>query len=74
MESLHQKLGPHAGLRDLVELGVQETPQYDPYEDELQDAKTFPIFDEEPDVTPEWGGQYVNAEKLLPRGDKMARC
>ena len=29
------------------------------------------MLDEEPEVTPEWGGdQYVNAEILLPRGDK----
>ena len=30
--SLYQKLGPHVKLRDLVELGVEDTPQYDPYE------------------------------------------
>ena len=57
----------------MVELGVEETPQYDPYEDELQNAGTFLILDEEPDVTPKWRNHYVNAEILLPRGDKMAR-
>ena len=31
------------------------------------------MLDEEPEVTPEWGDQYVNAEILLPRWDKMAR-
>ena len=31
------------------------------------------MLDEEPEVTPEWGDQYVNAEILLLRGDKMAR-
>ena len=39
MVSLHQKLGPHAELRDLVELGVEDTPQYDLYEDDLQNVK-----------------------------------
>ena len=51
MESLHWKLGPCDKLRELVDLGVEETPQYDPYEDELQNAETFPILDEEPEVT-----------------------
>ena len=73
MASLHQKLCPHADVIDLVELGVEETLQYDPYEDKLQNAKMFPMLDKEPEVTPEWGDQYVNAEILLPRGDKMAR-
>ena len=57
----------------MVNLGVEETPQYDSCDDESQNAETFPMLDEEPEVTPEWGDQYVNAEILLPRGDKMAR-
>ena len=59
-------------MRDLVGLGVEVTLQYNPYEDELQNAKMFPMLDKEPEVTPE-GGQYVNAEILLPRGDTTAR-
>ena len=55
MESLNQMLGPHAVLRDLVKLGVEETPQYESYEDKLQNAKTFLMLDEEPEGTPEWG-------------------
>ena len=31
------------------------------------------MLDEEPEVSPKWGDQYVNAQILLPRGDKMAR-
>ena len=31
------------------------------------------MLDEEPEVMLEWGDQFVNAEILLPRGDKMAR-
>ena len=73
MELLYQRLGPHAMMGDLVELGAEDTLQFDPYEDESQNAKTFPILDEEPEVTLKWGGQYVNAEILLPRRDKMAR-
>ena len=55
MESLHHKLGTGAELTDLVELGVEETLQYDPYKDELQNAKTFPMLDGELDVTPSGG-------------------
>ena len=41
MESLHQRLSPHAMVRDLVELAVEDTPQYYPYEDKSQNARTF---------------------------------
>ena len=43
MESLHEKLGPYAEVRDLVKQGVEDTPQYDPYENTSQTAKTCPI-------------------------------
>ena len=51
MELLHQRLGLH----DLVKLGAENMPQYDPYDDESQNADEFPILDEEPGVTSEWG-------------------
>ena len=73
MESLYQRFGHYAVVRDLVELGVEDTPQFDQYEDEFQNAKTFPMLDEEPEVTHKCGNQYVNADILLPRGDRMAR-
>ena len=52
MESLHQAMGPHMRLRDLVNLGVEETPQIDPYEIKSQNAETFPVMDEEPRKNP----------------------
>ena len=73
MESLHHRFGPHAERRDLVELGVEDMLLYDPYEYKAQNAETFPMLDEEPEVTPEWGDQYVKAEVLFLRGDNMAR-
>ena len=39
----------------------------------VQNAETFPMLDEEQEVTPEWGDQYINTKMLLTRGDKMAR-
>ena len=47
-------------MGDLVELGVEDTLQYD----------MCPILDEGSKVTPERGGQYENAEILLPTGDR----
>ena len=52
---------------------VENTQHYDPYEEESQMAEMFHILDEEPDATPEWGDQYVNAEILFLRGDRMTR-
>ena len=73
MVSLHKVMCHHMMLRDLVDLGVEETLQYDTDEDESQNAETLPMLDEEPEVTPNRGDQYVNAEIVLPRGDMMAR-
>ena len=33
----------------------------------------FPMLDEEPDVTPKWRSQYINAEILHLTADKMTR-
>ena len=55
MESLQQRLCPHATMRDLVELDVEDMLQYDPYENETQNDEVFPILYKEPEVTPEWG-------------------
>ena len=39
---------------NLVNLEVEETLQYDPYEYKSQNAETFPMLDEEPEVTQIW--------------------
>ena len=61
-------MGACAMLKNFVKLGVEKTLQYDPNEDKMQNAETYPILDEEPVVTPKWGDQYINADILLPRG------
>ena len=53
MESPCQRLGSQAMVRDSVELGTEDMLQYDPYDDESQNADTFPILDKESEVTPE---------------------
>ena len=42
--SLHQKLGPCSELRDLVEVGAEDTPQFDPYEENHKMLKCFPCW------------------------------
>ena len=59
---------------DLADLGMDGMSPYNPYEDKLQNVETFLSSDKESGVTLEWRDQYFNAEILLPRGDKMARC
>ena len=72
MEFLHQKLGPQAMVRDLVELGVKDTPPNNPYEDKSQNAETVLMLYKEPELFSEWVVQYVNIEILLLRGNRMA--
>ena len=67
MESLHQRLGPHAKVRDLVKLGEKDTLQYDPYEDELQNAETLTRGE------PRLGGLTCKCRNILPRGDRIVR-
>ena len=52
MELLQQRFCPHAMVSDIVEPDVEDSPQYDPYKDKFQNAKTFPIWDKEPEATP----------------------
>ena len=37
-----------------------------------RNADAFPILNEEPEVAPEWGDQYINVDILLPIVDRMA--
>ena len=55
MELLNQRLGPHATADHLADLDVEDTLQYDPYEDEQQNAESSLALDEEPEETLEWG-------------------
>ena len=73
MARVHDRLGSHVLPRDLEDLGLEDTPQYDPYEDETQNEQTFPQLAEELEPMPEVGNHYIGAEKLLPRVDQMAR-
>ena len=57
----------------MEDIGLENTPQYDSYEDETQNEQTFTQLAEELEPMQEVGDHYIGAEILLPRGDKMAR-
>ena len=57
----------------MEDLGLDNTPQYDPYEDETQNEQSFPQLAEDLEPMPEARDYYRGAEILLPRGDQMAR-
>ena len=62
MARVYDRLGSSVLPRELEDLGLENTPQYDPYEDETQNKQSFPQID-----------HYIVADILLLRGFKMAR-
>ena len=57
----------------MEDIGLENTPQYDLYEDETQNKQTLPQLTEELEPMPEVGDHYIGADMLLPRKDHMAR-
>ena len=72
-ESIEVKLGPKASIDDFKDLGIDEPPILDRYEDDDLDGRMPDPPNEELDATPEVGDSYVNTEVMLSRGDRMAR-
>ena len=73
MTRVNERLGSQVLPRELEGIGLENIPQYDPYEDEIQNKQTFPELEEELEPMPEVGDHYIGAEMLLPRGDEMTR-
>ena len=73
MARVHERLGSCVLPRNLEDLWIENTPQYDPYEDETQNNESFPKLAEELEPMPEVGDHYIGAEILLLRGDQMAK-
>ena len=73
MARVYEKLGSQVLPRELEYVWLKNTPQYDLYDDETQNEKTFSQLTEELEPMPEVGDYHIGAEILLPRGDKMAR-
>ena len=60
-------------MDNVADLGIENMPQYDPYEDGSQNGETFPTLDEDPEATHDCGNMDFYVEILLFREDKMAR-
>ena len=73
MSRVYDRLSSWVIPRELEDLGLENTPQYDPYEDETQNKQSYPQLAEELEPMPEAGDYYIGAELLLPGGDQMAR-
>ena len=73
MDRVYEKLGFHIIPQQLKDIGLQNTPQYDPHENETQNKPTFSQLGKELESTPEEGDHYTGAEIMLPIGDKIAR-
>ena len=73
MARIHEKLGFWVLARELVDIGLENTRLYDPYEDETEHEHTFPQLAEMLEPTPEVEDDYIGTGMLLPRGDQMAR-
>ena len=57
----------------MEDIWQENTPQYDPYEDETQNKLPFLQLADELEPMTEVGNQYFGAEILLTRGNEMAR-
>ena len=73
MASVYERLGSQVPPRDLEDIGLEDTLQYDPYEDAMQNKQSFLQLAEELEPMPEVGNQYIGNKIILPRVDKMAR-
>ena len=70
MATVYERLGSGFLQRKLEDMVLENTPQYDPYEDETQNKQMFPQLAEELELIPEVGDHYIGAEILLPRDGK----
>ena len=73
MARVYKKLGSQVLPRELEDIGLENTQQYDLYKDETQNKQKFPQLAEELEPMPEVRDYYIGAEIMLPRGDKMER-
>ena len=73
MARVYERLGSWVLPRELEDIGLENIPLYDPYEDDTQNEQTFAQLAEELEPMPEVRDYYIRAEILLPRGDEMAR-
>ena len=70
---MNKRLGSQVLPRELGDIGLDASLQYDPYEDVTQNEQLFTPFAEELVPMPEVSDQYKGAEILLPIEEHVAR-
>ena len=73
MAKVYYRLDSWVILRELEDLGLENTLQYDPYEDEIQNKQSFTQLTEKCKPMPDVRYYYIGAKILLPRGDQIVR-
>ena len=59
MARVNERLGSQVLQRELEDIGLEETPHYDKYEDETQNNHLFLQLAEELEPTPEVKDHYI---------------
>ena len=68
---VYEKLGSWVLSRELEDIGLEIIPQYNRYEDEIQDGQTFLQLVKELEPMPEVTDQYICANILLSKWDDV---
>ena len=58
MARVYKRLGSPVLPKELEDIELENTPQYDPYEDETQNEQRLPQLAEELEPMPEVGNHY----------------
>ncbi len=64
LRTAEERWGRHLARGQLEEVGLIDTPDTQPYLDDQQTDKTFPVLEEE--VTPKAGDEYIQASIMIP--------
>ena len=73
MARVYERLGSQILLRELEDIGLENTPQYYLFEEKTQKEESYSQWAEELEPMLEVGDHYIVADMLLSREDQMAR-
>ena len=73
MARVYERFGSWSKASELEDIGLENTSQYNPYENETQNEQMFPQLEEKLELMQDKGDHYIVSKILLPREDKMVR-
>ena len=59
MAKVNARFGSRVLTREFEDIQIENTPEYDPYEDEIQNEQSFPQLEEELEPMPEVADHYI---------------